>query len=325
MRSRCMRTVLAWRPRRSASWGRTERARRAGQLAIEQVARLVAERLEHREGIHLGLTVPGTGHIFNPQVFYWSSGAAPDPRPTGTVEPDGEPPDARRSRGAGHLGGVRDPELGASIVDLGMLRDVEVSPDGDVRVKVALTTAGCPLRGQIKADVISKVHGLAGVRDVTVEYAEMTQAERSAVMQRARLEASQPRARHRDLRDDARHRGRERQGRRRQVVGDGEPRDRARGAGPRGRRARRRHLGLQRPAHARCRRVAWRVREGRSTSRARARSSPPRSRWRTSTIRPVRPVASRSCRWGCSSTTRTPRSCGAASSCRRRSSSSSPT
>ena len=47
-----------------------------------------------------------------------------------------------------------------------------------------------PAAGQIKADVISKVHGLAGVRDVTVEYAEMTQAERSAVMQRARLEAS---------------------------------------------------------------------------------------------------------------------------------------
>jgi ATP-binding protein involved in chromosome partitioning len=88
------------------------------------------------------------------------------------------------------LAGVRDPELGASIVDLGMLRDVEVTLDGDVRVKVALTTAGCPLRGQIKADVISKVHGLAGVRDVEVEYAEMTQAERSAVMQRARLEAS---------------------------------------------------------------------------------------------------------------------------------------
>jgi ATP-binding protein involved in chromosome partitioning len=90
----------------------------------------------------------------------------------------------------GILAGVRDPELGASIVDLGMLRDVVVSPDGDVRVQVALTTAGCPLRGQIKADVISKVHGLAGVRDVTVEYAEMTQAERSAVMQRARLEAA---------------------------------------------------------------------------------------------------------------------------------------
>ncbi len=88
------------------------------------------------------------------------------------------------------LAGVRDPELGASIVDLGMLRAVEVSADGDVTVRVALTTAGCPLRGQIKADVVSKVHGLPGVRSVEVEYAEMTQPERSAVMQRARLEAT---------------------------------------------------------------------------------------------------------------------------------------
>ena len=52
----------------------------------------------------------------------------------------------------GILAGVRDPELGASIVDLGMLREVEVSPDGDVRVKVALTTAGCPLRFRRNAE-----------------------------------------------------------------------------------------------------------------------------------------------------------------------------
>ena len=87
------------------------------------------------------------------------------------------------------LVGVIDPELHASIVDLGMVRDIDVRPDGEVTVTVALTTAGCPLRGQIKNDVESKVRGLAGVTDVHVEYGEMTQAERSAVMQRARWEA----------------------------------------------------------------------------------------------------------------------------------------
>ena len=87
------------------------------------------------------------------------------------------------------LVGVIDPELHASIVDLGMVRDIDVTPDGEVTVTVALTTAGCPLRGQIKNDVESKVRGLAGVTDVHVEYGEMTQAERSAVMQRARWEA----------------------------------------------------------------------------------------------------------------------------------------
>jgi ATP-binding protein involved in chromosome partitioning len=87
------------------------------------------------------------------------------------------------------LRGVRDPELGSSIVDLGMLKDVRISADGDVVVKIALTTAGCPLRGQIQADVVGKVHGLAGVRSVDVEYGELTQEERSALMQRARLDA----------------------------------------------------------------------------------------------------------------------------------------
>jgi ATP-binding protein involved in chromosome partitioning len=89
------------------------------------------------------------------------------------------------------LSGVLDPELRASIIDLGMVHEVRVGPDGDVVVKVALTTAACPLRTQIGTDVRSKVAGLPGVREVAVEYDEMTQEERSSVMQKARLRASQ--------------------------------------------------------------------------------------------------------------------------------------
>ncbi len=89
------------------------------------------------------------------------------------------------------LAGVLDPELRASIVDLGMVHDVKVAPTGDVMVKVALTTAACPLRGQIGNDVRSKVAGLQGVGEVRVEYDEMTQDERSALMQKARLRASE--------------------------------------------------------------------------------------------------------------------------------------
>src|SRR5690349_7917173 len=75
----------------------------------------------------------------------------------------------------GILAGVIDPELHASIVELDMVRDVEVDAAGNVSVTVALTTAGCPLRGQIGNDVRSKVAGLPGVNDVKVEYGEMTQ------------------------------------------------------------------------------------------------------------------------------------------------------
>jgi ATP-binding protein involved in chromosome partitioning len=89
------------------------------------------------------------------------------------------------------LAGVIDPELGVSVVDLGMVDDVGVDADGTVTVGVALTTAACPLRHQIKTDVQSKVAGLPGVSRVDVEYREMNQAQRTAVMQRARLHASE--------------------------------------------------------------------------------------------------------------------------------------
>src|SRR5205814_3056682 len=72
------------------------------------------------------------------------------------------------------LRGVVDPELGSDIVDLGMVRDVDVADDGIVTVSVALTIAGCPLRTQIREDVESKVRGLPGVRDASVTFAEMT-------------------------------------------------------------------------------------------------------------------------------------------------------
>jgi ATP-binding protein involved in chromosome partitioning len=87
------------------------------------------------------------------------------------------------------LAGVIDPELHVSIVELGMVDDVRVEPDGHVTVKVALTTAGCPLRGQIKSEVQSKVRGLPGVSAVEVEYGEMTPEQKTAAMQRARWNA----------------------------------------------------------------------------------------------------------------------------------------
>jgi ATP-binding protein involved in chromosome partitioning len=103
--------------------------------------------------------------------------------------PTAAPPSADDVRGV--LAGVLDPELRVSIVDLGMVHDIQVAPDGDVVVKVALTTAACPLRTQIGTDVRSKVAGLPGVREVAVDYDEMTQEERSTLMQKARLRASQ--------------------------------------------------------------------------------------------------------------------------------------
>jgi ATP-binding protein involved in chromosome partitioning len=87
------------------------------------------------------------------------------------------------------LRAVIDPELGGNIVDLGMVPAVTVSPDGDVAVTVKLTIAGCPLRGQISRDVETRIATHPGVRSVKVEWGEMSPAERTDVMVKARWAA----------------------------------------------------------------------------------------------------------------------------------------
>ena len=87
------------------------------------------------------------------------------------------------------LRGVIDPELGGNVVDLGMVPSVQVTGEGDVTVQVKLTISGCPLRAQIKKDVETRVGTHPGVRSVRIEWGEMTSAERSDVMQRARWAA----------------------------------------------------------------------------------------------------------------------------------------
>jgi ATP-binding protein involved in chromosome partitioning len=89
----------------------------------------------------------------------------------------------------GLLRGVVDPELGSDVVELGMAKDVTVAPDGVATVRLALTTAGCPLRAQLQRDIRSRVGSHPGVTDVRIDWTEMTAEERSAAMAQARWNA----------------------------------------------------------------------------------------------------------------------------------------
>ena len=84
------------------------------------------------------------------------------------------------------LRGVVDPELGSNLVELGMARGVQVSDDGLVRVEIALTTSGCPLRAQIQRDVKARLESLPGVTKVRIVWAELTADEKAAAMAKAR-------------------------------------------------------------------------------------------------------------------------------------------
>ena len=89
------------------------------------------------------------------------------------------------------LEAVLDPELHASIVDLGMVKDVDVDEDGVVGVEIALTIAGCPMRAQIRNDVEARLRGLPGIAGVEVRMGEMNAQERSDLMGRARKKAQE--------------------------------------------------------------------------------------------------------------------------------------
>ena len=82
---------------------------------------------------------------------------------------------------------VTDPELHVSIVELDMVRAVEIRR-GRVRVTVALTVAGCPLRDEITRRVTAAVSPLGGVKEVAVELTVMTPDELQAV--RGKIQAA---------------------------------------------------------------------------------------------------------------------------------------
>ncbi|MCU1427431.1 MAG: putative Mrp family protein [Actinomycetia bacterium] len=85
------------------------------------------------------------------------------------------------------LRGVDDPELHRSIVELDMVRGVQI--DGSrVGVTVALTVAGCPLRAEITRRVTDAVTPIDGVDAVDVELTVMTDSERQALSARLRGE-----------------------------------------------------------------------------------------------------------------------------------------
>ena len=61
-----------------------------------------------------------------------------------------------------------DPEIPINIVDLGLVYDVEIA-DGEVRVKMTLTSPGCPAGPMITNDAYRVLRGLEGVKDVDIE------------------------------------------------------------------------------------------------------------------------------------------------------------
>jgi len=81
------------------------------------------------------------------------------------------------------LSSVQDPELRKSIVELGMVRDIVAGPDR-IGATIVLTTAGCPLRNQIRAEAEQALAAIPGSRAVEIKIDAMSCDERDALAER---------------------------------------------------------------------------------------------------------------------------------------------
>jgi ATP-binding protein involved in chromosome partitioning len=81
------------------------------------------------------------------------------------------------------LRGVIDPELRRNIVELGMVRSVQIADDGRVDVVVSLTTPGCPIRSHFQNAVAERVGELEGVTRVGVNFDVLSNEEKGRIQQ----------------------------------------------------------------------------------------------------------------------------------------------
>jgi len=65
---------------------------------------------------------------------------------------------------------VLDPELGISIVDMGLVYNVKVDKEGNVEVFMTLTSMGCPLLGTLEEEVKNRLSEIKGVKKVAVKF-----------------------------------------------------------------------------------------------------------------------------------------------------------
>ncbi len=64
---------------------------------------------------------------------------------------------------------IYDPEIPVNIYELGLIYDVQVSDEGDVKILMTLTSPNCPVAESLPEEVKQKVGTVKDVKDVEVE------------------------------------------------------------------------------------------------------------------------------------------------------------
>lgn len=64
---------------------------------------------------------------------------------------------------------IYDPEIPVNIYELGMIYTAEVDDEGNVKIRMTLTTPACPVAGSLPGQVKERIEQVYGVKSVDLE------------------------------------------------------------------------------------------------------------------------------------------------------------
>lgn len=86
------------------------------------------------------------------------------------------------------LKNIYDPEIPVNIYDLGLVYEIDYTPDGTASIRMTLTAPNCPMADQLVEDVQVQVAKVKGVERVHVELTFEPAWDRSMMSEEALLE-----------------------------------------------------------------------------------------------------------------------------------------
>jgi FeS assembly SUF system protein len=85
-----------------------------------------------------------------------------------------------------------DPEIPLNIYDLSLIYGIDADPEGNVTIRMTLTSPSCPVAGTLPGEVQQKVAGLPGVKTAHVALVWDPPWEPSRLSEAARLTLGLP-------------------------------------------------------------------------------------------------------------------------------------
>ncbi len=83
---------------------------------------------------------------------------------------------------------VFDPEIPVNVYDLGLIYNIDVNDEFDVKIEMTLTAPNCPAADFIMEDIHMKVESIHGVNKVDVELVFEPEWNKSMMSEEARLD-----------------------------------------------------------------------------------------------------------------------------------------